>query len=60
MNLKQKRNRLVPEGLKAMVRLTGLTSFGLMLFAFGVPMSDGWLATATLHVVRRGPRGINI
>ena len=32
--------------LKAAVKFTGMTRLGLVLVAFGLPLSDGWLAAA--------------
>jgi hypothetical protein len=33
-------------GLKAMVKFTGMTRLGLVLMAFGLPVSGEWLAAA--------------
>jgi len=53
MNLKRKPIRLVSGGLNAMMKFTGATAFGLGLFAFGLPMSGGWLAAAAPRLNRR-------
>jgi len=46
MNIKRNPIGSLPAGLKTMVKFTGLTWLGLVLVAFGLPVSGGWLAAA--------------
>lgn len=43
-----------------MAKFTGLTSLGLVLVAFGLPISGEWLAAAMPRAAGKRPRGINL
>jgi hypothetical protein len=60
MNIKEKSTQPGPRSSKVMVKFTGMTWLGLVLVAFGLPVSAGWLATSIPRVARKYPRGIDI
>jgi hypothetical protein len=49
---------LALQNLKAAVKFTGMTRLGLVLVAFGLPLSDGWLAAALPRGTRKNRREI--
>jgi len=49
---------LALQNLKAAVEFTGMTRFGLVLVAFGLPVSSEWLAAARPRGTWKNRRGI--
>jgi hypothetical protein len=43
-----------------MGKFAGMTWLGLVLVAFGLPVSDGWLAATTPRIAGKPWRGIDI
>jgi len=49
---------LALQNLQAMVKFTGMTRLGLVLVAFGLPVSGEWLAVALPRGTWKNRRGI--
>ena len=49
---------LALQNLKAVVKFSGMTRLGLVLVAFGLPVSGEWLAAAHPRVTRKYRREI--
>jgi hypothetical protein len=49
---------LALQNLRALAKFSGMKRLGLVLVAFGLPVSDEWLAAAGSHVTRKNPSGI--
>ena len=49
---------LAPQNWKAAIRFMGLTRLGLVLVAFGLPLSGEWLAVALPRVTWKNRQGV--